>query len=458
MKKAAFLIMIGIMCMLIPAGCAAPADNSLADKLESVKEKMPDKDEGKDEDEQDKGESDDGKKGEEVIKDDKTDYEKMYAPVFDEVIEVLNNGLDHDKDYEYISDGLMERVMYPGEEDLLDDIGYILEDISGDGILELMIGYNDSFDADEIKRSYVLGVYTLSDGKPYTAFSGWARNRYWPLPDGHFYHSGSSGASNTEFGENHLSKDGTKVVWDDFYFSEEDTTGQIMFFHNTSGIWDRSESETMDISERKFWRLMDEYEDRCILFSWKPMRDHKSTGDNSLKGIGETSEESPGTDEVGEPYCGVLYWYKQLQESGKSWEEMEEYDSLTALVQHGWPYSTNNDEVRYVYQDITGDGLIELIITYYGDPVDIYSNDGDAVYAYDVPYRALAEIYPDGTIMEGLTMGTKGWIETWYRYDDDTYKYVPLKEKQKPDTSSITFPEGKRISDVVVPEGLDLID
>ena len=345
--------------------------------------------------------------------------------------------------------------MYPGEEDLLDDVGYILEDVSGDGIPELIIGYNDSFDEDEIKRSYVLSVFTISDDKPYTAFSGWGRNRYWPLPDGHFYNSGSSGASNTAFGENHLSKDGTGVIWDDFYFSEEDASGQLAFFHNTSGIWDRSESERMDISERKFWRLMDGYEERCILFSWTPMRDCKTTDTTNDP---QPSDELSDTDEVGDPYCGVLYWYKQLQDSGKSWDEMEKYNSRTALVQHGWPNSTDNDEVRYVYQDITGDGLIELIITYYGDPVDIYSNDGDAVYAYGVPYRALAEIYPDGTIMEGLTMGTKGWIENWYRYNDDTFKYEPLKEKLKPGTSGISFPEGKRISDVVVPDGLDLID
>lgn len=172
----------------------------------------------------------------------------------------------------------------------------------------------------------------------------------------------------------------------------------------------------------------------------------------------ETAEASSEIDKEGEPYCGVLYWYKELQDSGKSAEEMEEYNSGTALVQHGWPNSTDNDEVRYVYQDITGDGLIELIITYYGDPVDIYSNDGDAVYAYGVPYRAIAEIYPDGTIMEGLTMGTKGWRETWYRYDDETFKYVATKEKTTTEASGITFPEGKRISDVVVPHGIDLIE
>ena len=285
MKKVLIAIFTGVLSFMLLAGCSGSKDNSdLADKLESVKENTPAIDDSKDEEKPDKDESDEEKRDEEESKDNETDYEKIYTPVFDEVLEVLKNGLDYDKEYVYISDGLMERVMYPGEEDLLDDVGYILEDISGDGIPELVIGYNDSFDEDEIERSYVLGVFTLSDDEPYTVFSGWARNRYWPLPDGHFYNSGSGGASDTEFGENHLSKDGTEVIWDDFYFSQEDASGQIVFFHNTSGIWDRSESEKMDISERKFWRIMDEYEERCILFSWTPMRNCDSSGDSSLKG------------------------------------------------------------------------------------------------------------------------------------------------------------------------------
>ena len=161
-----------------------------------------------------------------------------------------------------------------------------------------------------------------------------------------------------------------------------------------------------------------------------------------------------GEDEIGEPYCGVLYWYKELQDSGKSWEEMAKYSSRTALVQHGWPYATNNEEVRYVYQDITGDGSIELIITYYNTPVDIYSNDGDAVYAYGVPYRALADIYPDGTIMEGLTLGVQGWRKTWYRYNNESFRYDPVTEDLHPEVSALSLPEGKKISDVVVPESL----
>ena len=172
--------------------------------------------------------------------------------------------------------------------------------------------------------------------------------------------------------------------------------------------------------------------------------------------VSEIDEETNEViDEETEPYAGVLYWYKDLQDSGKTSEEMERYTSKTALVQHGWPFATNNDEVGYVYFDLTGDGYDELIITYYNDPVDIYSNEGDAVYSYGVPYRAIAELYPDGTIMEGLTLGVKGWKQTWYRYDENTYKYVPVEEEIQPAMSGVILPEGKKIKDVVVPESLE---
>ena len=297
-KSLAAIIICLMMCGIL-AGCAASSAASLTDKPESTGEDtsaaddVTDGDEP-DEDEPEDDESDGGNIDEQEDWESITDYEKLYAPVFDEVSEVLHNGFDYDMQYDYVSDGLMERVMYPGEEDLLDDVGYVMEDVSGDGIPELMIGYNEPFDAEGIERSFVLGVYTLSDGEPCTVISGWARNRYWPLPDGHLYNSGSSGASNTAFGENHLSKDGTEVIWDDFYFSEENASGGLVFFHNTSGIWDRSGSERMDIPERKFGSIMDGDEEQCILFPWTPMRDYEGSGSGSL--ISEDIDQTAITD------------------------------------------------------------------------------------------------------------------------------------------------------------------
>ena len=188
----------------------------------------------------------------------------------------------------------------------------------------------------------------------------------------------------------------------------------------------------------------------------KKEQEKQEAPDDREEDTEKESEKEPEEQAEQEPYSGVLYWYKELQDSGKTWEEMEEYTSQTELVQHGWPYGTDNNEIRYVYYDLTGDGYDELIITYYNDPVDIYSNEGDAVYSYGVPYRALVSLYPDGTLMEGLTLGTKGWSKTWYRYDDDSCKYVSVKEELSPQMSEIRLPEGKKIADVVVPEWFSL--
>ena len=176
------------------------------------------------------------------------------------------------------------------------------------------------------------------------------------------------------------------------------------------------------------------------------------TEDTSEETENEDVEDASETEEESEPYGDILRWYKTLQDSGKTWEEMEQYASQTELIQHGWPFGTDNTEIRYVYQDITGDGYDELIITYYNDPVDIYTNDGDAIHAYSVPYRAIAEIYPDGIIMEGLSIGTKGWSRTWYRYNDRTCMFEPSGEELQPEGEAMTFADGKKIADVDLPD------
>ncbi len=62
------------------------------------------------------------------------DPEKLYEPVFSEAYEVIDYGYNFDKEYEYVSGGFTEKVMYSEGVDLLKDIGYYLEDMSGDGI------------------------------------------------------------------------------------------------------------------------------------------------------------------------------------------------------------------------------------------------------------------------------------------------------------------------------------
>ncbi len=197
--------------------------------------------------------------------------ETMYEDVLTEVRELLKSGeLEYGTTYKYVSMGIEERVMYPEGDDLTKVIGYIFTDLNDDGIPELLIGENDGFEYDsQIPVSYIYSGFTIKDDEPYCFLEGWARNRYHYMGDGKFYHSGSSGAMNSCFGQCHLGKDG-ELEWDDFFFSMEDMIqGGIAFYENTTGTETPADSVKVDIDEEKFWELANQF--KCIEVSWTPM-------------------------------------------------------------------------------------------------------------------------------------------------------------------------------------------
>ncbi|MCR5410135.1 MAG: hypothetical protein K6E90_04055 [Lachnospiraceae bacterium] len=198
-------------------------------------------------------------------------YIESYKPVFEEIMEVIENGYDYDATYDYVSDGLVEKVMYPGEGELSETVGYLLEDLSGDGVPELLIGTDENYG--EGPTSYIYSIFTLKDDEPYSVMDGWARSSYQSMGDGHFFYMGSGGASITLLGENHLSKDGTEIEWVDFYFTDEDGTGKIGKYHNTSGTFDAAVSEELKMSDDEFYGIMDDYEKRCKNIEWIPMKE-----------------------------------------------------------------------------------------------------------------------------------------------------------------------------------------
>ena len=196
------------------------------------------------------------------------DYETVYAPVLSEIKEVLTSGYDYEKDYAYISTGLMERCMYPEDDVLPEVIGYTYTDINGDDIPELLIGENDGYEYDDTQYvSYIYSGFTIIDDEPVLFLEGWARNRYHWMGDGYFFNTGSGGAMNTIFGQGHLPPGGDSIEWDDFYFSDEDiANGGMAFFRNTTGNCDPGESERLNMSEHKFLRILNSY--KCEPVSW----------------------------------------------------------------------------------------------------------------------------------------------------------------------------------------------
>lgn len=143
------------------------------------------------------------------------------------------------------------------EGNALDGLGYIIEDLSGDGIPELVVGTLPEY------GGQINAVYTLVDGQPQFVFEGWYRSSYSYLGDGRFYYYGSSSASETGQGFFSLSKDGTTLNCEDFYFTHaaEEDYSDLKVYYNTTGRWDIVESQESDMSLEEFQAYEPSYKD-----------------------------------------------------------------------------------------------------------------------------------------------------------------------------------------------------
>ena len=286
MKKRGLRLAGIMMGLVLLGGCAGKPGSSSepADVREDVE--VPEEDsendpEGGENEQEENGDPAEGQDVPAALS--QEEYESIYAPVIDELLEAIEDGYDYEKAYEYLSEGLIERLMYGEKDTLPDEIGYWLEDYSGDGIPELLVGYSEVYETGEQEmhiEDYIAGVYTIKDGKPVMTIEGWARNSYRLMDEGHFFNIGSGGAMNTIIGECHLSEDGTEVIWDEFCFTEGRADGSIAVFTNDSGIADREVSEEMDIGEEEFSDIMGEYELRCELIAWLPVRGYSHEKDD----------------------------------------------------------------------------------------------------------------------------------------------------------------------------------
>ena len=183
-----------------------------------------------------------------------------YAPVLDENCDLLLQGLRDCAEYANVSPGVWETAGWGEPETRLAQTGYALADLNEDGVPELLIG--DIADG----ANLLYGGYSFKDGAPVCFLEGWARNRYQWLGNGRFYNAGSSGAAYSAFGTFRLSADGTELLCEDFYFTDDKPDGGtgVVSFHNTSGAWDTAASEQTGLSDEAFWALSDEYEAQCL--------------------------------------------------------------------------------------------------------------------------------------------------------------------------------------------------
>ena len=210
----------------------------------------------------------------------KPDYEALYAPVLDETLEKIYDRLESDDPVRYVPSGIVEMIMYEPTESLLDEVCYVIEDVSGDGIPELLMGYDS--ESEEQETSYIMGVYTLKNDEPYCTIDGMARSSFRWMGNGYFYYIGSGGAAYTYIGKCRLSEDGAEIIWDDYYFTDPTEDGMdVEYYHNTTGSDDTDESEVFD---GDFWSVTDKLMYRCKTIAWSPMRSYEAKTGGSTAG------------------------------------------------------------------------------------------------------------------------------------------------------------------------------
>lgn len=188
------------------------------------------------------------------------DYAQQYAPIVESAYAfVLKNGEEKEG-----FNSLAEVKQFNGTQKAGELIGYTLQDISGDGVPELLLGYAEQKQGQGVYGSDIYAVYTLENGKPQLQFEAWFKDRLRLLKDNTLFMQGTSGAAESYTGR--FALEGTQKKCLDFFFTkpDEQNPGQIIVYHNQTGASDSKQSEKSAVS-------LEELGDMGSDFSFEPV-------------------------------------------------------------------------------------------------------------------------------------------------------------------------------------------
>lgn len=187
------------------------------------------------------------------------DFFQIYREKLDYFYNILSNGVE---DWEYGKGevGLMEIADYKAGDEALASVGYTIQDLSGDGIPELLIMNVSNPGSSPAKGSSILALFSSSDGTPTLTFEGWSRNQYTFYERDKIYNTGSNGASNQVYIINQLSLDGKSLECLNYYITQpkENDPQTEGFFQDSECGQCQNRYDELDINHASFMRLLKE--------------------------------------------------------------------------------------------------------------------------------------------------------------------------------------------------------
>ena len=116
---------------------------------------------------------------------------QIYEPVIQSYIEAASSRLGVE---ELLARDLNYMIKDNYGDDPLNSVGYLIEDLDGDGTPELLIG---CINGDIYYNQIILEMYSIREGEYFKVFSSGERDRYYLCQNGTIAEEGSSGAADS---------------------------------------------------------------------------------------------------------------------------------------------------------------------------------------------------------------------------------------------------------------------
>lgn len=284
---------------------------------------------------------------------------KIYSGVLDDfchIILVGEDGLDN-MELEEGAGWIYDVMMGRDSADVLASVGYRVQDISGDGIPELLVGAITDQDDYNDYGSYIYSVYTIVDGEPHCTIEGWYRSSYRMMNNGQIYYEGSGGAMYSIFAVYDISKDGTELICQDYYFTSntDDSYEEYAMYHNTTGDWDISVSEMLDLPEDEFWNVGEEFRQQTYNLSYTSLSDYIAQN-------GQITYDRTGRTPMSDSSVAIhMYRFYEIQDQYDDFDEYavgSQYEDDITIAFTTDRVITDVKVLALEFQDVTQDGTM----------------------------------------------------------------------------------------------------